>query len=144
MEWLNVFGLVMVAVIMIPNILFAMKCKDGFVNKWNNKCVETVEQIGRFGCFGFMIINIPGTRFGWWSDEAFAVYLVVDAVLVTLYCVIWAVCFRKSSVFRALALSIIPSVLFLFSGIMSRSILLTIAAVLFAPSHILISYQNAK
>ena len=144
MEWLNVFGLVMVAVIMIPNILFAMKCKDGFVNQWNNKSVETVEQIGRFGCFGFMIINIPGTWFGWWSDEAFAVYLVVDAVLVTLYCVIWAVCFRKSSVFRALALSIIPSVLFLFSGIMSRSILLTIAAVLFAPSHILISYQNAK
>ncbi len=144
MEWLNVFGLVMVAVIMIPNILFAMKCKDGFVNKWNNKSVETVEQIGRFGCFGFMIINIPGTWFGWWSDEAFAVYLVVDAVLVTLYCVIWAVCFRKSSVFRALALSIIPSVLFLFSGIMSRSILLTIAAALFAPSHILISYQNAK
>lgn len=144
MEWLNVFGLVMVAVIMIPNILFAMKCKDGFVNKWNNKSVETVEQIGRFGCFGFMIINIPGTWFGWWSDEAFAVYLVVDAVLVTLYCVIWAVCFRKSSVFRALALSIIPSVLFLFSGIMSRSILLTIAALLFAPSHILISYQNAK
>lgn len=144
MEWLNVFGLVMVAVIMIPNILFAMKCKDGFVNKWNNKSVETVEQIGRFGCFGFMVINIPGTWFGWWSDEAFAVYLVVDAVLVTLYCVIWAVCFRKSSVFRALALSIIPSVLFLFSGIMSRSILLTIAAVLFAPSHILISYQNAK
>lgn len=144
MEWLNVFGLVMVAVIMIPNILFAMKCKGGFVNKWNNKSVETVEQIGRFGCFGFMIINIPGTWFGWWSDEAFAVYLVVDAVLVTLYCVIWAVCFRKSSVFRALALSIIPSVLFLFSGIMSRSILLTIAAVLFAPSHILISYQNAK
>ena len=144
MEWLNVFGLVMAAVIMIPNVLFAMKCKDGFVNKWNNKSVETVEQIGRFGCFGFMIINIPGTWFGWWSDEAFAVYLVVDAVLVTLYCVIWAVCFRKSSVFRALALSIIPSVLFLFSGIMSRSILLTIAAVLFAPSHILISYQNAK
>ena len=144
MEWLNVFGLVMVAVIMIPNMLFAMKCKDGFVNKWNNKSVETVEQIGRFGCFGFMIINIPGTWFGWWSDEVFAVYLVVDAVLVTLYCVIWAVCFRKSSVFRALALSIIPSVLFLFSGIMSRSILLTIAAVLFAPSHILISYQNAK
>lgn len=144
MNWFNIFGLIMVAVIMIPNILFAMKCKDGFVNKWNNKFVETVEQIGRFGCFGFMIINIPGTWFGWWSDEAFAVYLMVDAVLVTLYCVIWAICFRKSSVFRALALSIIPSVLFLFSGIMSRSILLTIAAVLFAPSHIMLSYQNAK
>ena len=32
---------------------------------------------------------------------------------------------------------------FLFSGIMSRSILLMMAAVLFAPCHILISYKNA-
>ena len=144
MNWFNIYGLIMVAVIMIPNILFAIRCKDGFDNKWNNKWVETVEQIGRFGCFGFMVFNIPGTWFGWWSDEAFALYLIVDAVLVILYCAIWAICFRKSSVFRALALSIIPSILFLFSGIMSRSILLTAAAVLFAPSHITLSYQNAK
>ena len=27
---------------------------------------------------GFMIINIPGTWFGWWSDEALAIYLIVD------------------------------------------------------------------
>ncbi|MGN0552722.1 MAG: hypothetical protein ACI4I1_05020 [Oscillospiraceae bacterium] len=132
------------AVIMIPNIIFAIKCKDGFENKWNNKLVETAEQIGRFGCFGFMIINIPGTWYGWWSDEAFAVYLIADVILVLAYCVIWIVCFRKNSIFKALALSIIPSVLFLFSGIMSRSVLLIISAVIFAPSHIAISYKNAK
>ena len=122
----------------------AIKCKDGFDNKWNNKYVEVTEQVGRLGCFGFMIINIPGTWFGWWSDEAFAIYLIVDAILVVLYCAIWIICFKKSSIFRALALSVIPSVLFLFSGIMSRSILLLIAAILFAPSHILLSYKNAK
>ena len=33
--------------------------------------------------------------------------------------------------------------LFLFSGIMSRSVLLTVAAVIFAPCHILLSYKNA-
>ena len=91
----------------------AIKCKDGFDNKWNNKYVEVTEQVGRLGCFGFMIINIPGTWFGWWSDEA-------------------------------LALSIIPSMLFLFSGIMSRSVLLIIASVLFASSHIVIAYKNVK
>ena len=144
MEWINIFGLIFIVVIMIPNIIFSIKCKDGFANKWKNKFVEMIEQIGRFGCFGFMIINIPGTWFGWWSDEAFAVYLIVDTILAALYCLIWIVCFRKNSVFRALALSIIPSVLFLFSGIMSRSVLLIIAAVLFAPSHIAISYKNAK
>ena len=64
MEWFNVFGLIFIAVIMIPNVVFAIKCKDGFDNKWNNKYVEVIEQVGRLGCFGFMIINIPGTCFG--------------------------------------------------------------------------------
>ena len=62
MDWLNIFGLIMIAVIMIPNIIFAVRCKEGFQNKWSNKFVEVAEQIGRFGCFGFMIINIPGDR----------------------------------------------------------------------------------
>lgn len=91
-----------------------------------------------------MIVNIPGTCFGWWSDEAFALYLIADTLLVLLYCLIWILCFKKNSLFRALALSIIPSILFLFSGIMSRSVLLILSAALFAPSHIAISYKNAK
>lgn len=143
MVWFNVFGLAFVAVIMIPNIVFAVKCRDGFENMWSNKAVETFEQIGRYGCFFTMIINIPGTAFGFRSDEAFAVYLIADAVLVLAYCGIWIVCFKRNNIFRALALSIIPSVIFLFSGIMSRSVLLMISAVIFAPCHILISYKNA-
>ena len=144
MACINPFGLAFIAVIMIPNVIFALKCRDGFDNKWHHPIVETLERIGRFGCLGLMIVNIPGTCFGWWSDEAFALYLAVDAVLVILYCAIWMMLFRRNCLFRALALSIIPSVLFLFSGIMSRSVLLPIAAVLFAPCHIMISYQNAK
>ena len=144
MNALNIFGLIMIAVIMIPNIIFAIRYKEGFENKWNNKIVAVAEQIGRFGCFAFMIVNIPGTWFGWWSDETFAIYLIVDTILVILYCTIWIICFKNNSIFRALALSVIPSVLFLFSGIMSRSILLIVASILFAPSHILLSYKNAK
>ena len=144
MEWIYIFGAVFIAVIMIPNIIYALKCRDGFENKWNNKGVEVVEQIGRFGCFGFMVVNISGTWFGWWSDNAFSIYLIVNMVLIILYCGIWMICFRKNTVFRALALSIIPSVIFLFSGIMSRSILLIITSLLFAPAHILSSYKNAK
>ena len=144
MEWFNVFGLVFIVVIMIPNIVFAVRCKDDFENKWNNKVIELIEQIGRFGCIGFMIFNVPGTWFGWWSNEAFAIYLIIDVLLIFLYCAIWFIFWKKNNVFRALALSIIPSVIFLFSGIMSRSILLIFATILFAPAHILISYKNAK
>ena len=144
MEWFNVFGLVFIVVIMIPNIVFAVRCKDGFENKWNNKVIEIIEQIGRFSCLGFMIFNVPGTWFGWASNESFALYLILDALLVTLYCVLWIVCWKKKGIFKALALSIIPSTVFLISGIMSRSILLIVAALLFAPAHIFISSQNAK
>lgn len=144
MDWFNVFGLVFITVIMIPNIIFAVKHKGTFENKYQNKAIEIIEQIGRFGCFGFMIFNIPSTWFGWWSDEAFATYLIVDALLIALYCTIWIICWSKNNVFKALALSIIPSSVFLFSGIMSRSVLLILSALLFAPIHILISYKNAK
>lgn len=144
MGWINIFGIVFMVIIMIPNVVFALKCRDGFENRQKNKIIEVLEQVGRYGCFAFMVINIPRTRFGFRSDEAFALYLIVDAVLIVAYCVIWAVCFRKNGVFRALSLSVIPSVIFLFSGIMSRSVLLMISAIVFAPCHILISYKNAK
>lgn len=144
MEWFNPFGLVFITIIMIPNIVFAIRCKDGFTNNYRNKTVELVEQIGRYGCFGFMIFNFPGTWFGWASNEAFALYLILDALLVALYCILWIVCWKKNGMFKVLALSVIPSVVFLISGIISRSILLTVAALLFAPAHTFISYQNAK
>ena len=144
MEWFNIFGLAFITAIMIPNIIFALKHKEAFENRYHNKTIEIIEQIGRFGCFGFMIFNIPTTWFGWWSDEAFAIYLMVDAVLIVLYCTIWVIYWRKNNVFKAMALSIIPSAIFLFSGIMCRSILLIISSLLFAPAHIFISYKNAS
>lgn len=144
MPWLNPYGLVMVAVILIPNLLFAIKCKDGFENSFHNPAVETLEQIGRFGCFGFMIFTIPGTAQGWTSHSAFVLYLVADAALAAIYCAVWAVCFRKSSLFRALALSILPSILFLVSAILTRSWPLLLSALIFAPCHIWISVQNTR
>ena len=144
MEYVNIFGIAFMAIIMIPNIIFAVRNKEGFNNKWKNRFAEITEQIGRLGCFAFMIINIPGTWFGWWSEEGFVLYLIGDSLLVIIYCVIWCICFNKNSLFRALSLSIIPSVLFMFSGIMSRSVLLVISSLLFAPSHIMISYKNAR
>lgn len=44
---------------------------------------------------------------------------------------------------KALSLSIIPSAIFLFSGVVLANIPLIVFAVLFAVNHILISYKNA-
>lgn len=144
MEWLNIFGLAFIIAIMIPNILFALWHRDAFENKYKNKTVEVIEQIGRYGCFAFMIFNIPNARIIERFDTALAVYLTVNTALAVLYCAIWVFHLRKSSVFGAMSLSIIPSVMFLFSGIMCMSAPLIVSSLLFMPSHILISYKNAK
>lgn len=143
MKGINLYGLAFMLVIMVPNMIFAAKNKNGFQNVWSNKAVEILEQIGRFGCFGFMVLTIPGCGFGFLSNEAFALYLVMDAVLTAIYCLVWIICFKKNSIFRALTLSIIPSVIFIVSGVLSHYWPLMISSVIFAPCHIVISYKNA-
>lgn len=49
------------AVIMAPNIVFAVKNKNDVSNTLSSKVVETFEQIGRYGCMAFMVFNIPYT-----------------------------------------------------------------------------------
>lgn len=144
MNWFNYYGAIFIVIMMIPNIIFCIKCKEELINHWDNKAVEIMEQIGRFSCFGLMIINIPGTYYGLWFDNALLVYIIIDSLLLTVYSIIWIIYFKKNSIFKALFLSIIPSIIFLFSGIMFSSILLIIAAVIFASAHITISYKNAK
>ncbi|HBP43719.1 MAG TPA: hypothetical protein DD621_03490 [Clostridiales bacterium] len=139
----NYIGLIIICLIMIPNIIFAFTNRDGFINIYKNKGVEICEQIGRYGCFIFMIVNIPYTYFNFWFTNAMIVYAIVNTLLVFGYLVIWIACFKKNSVFKSLSLSILPSVMFLFSGVMLASIPLIICALIFAPTHILISYKNS-
>ena len=117
MEWFNIYGFIFKIAIMIPNIIFAIKNGTQIENKYKNRLVESIEQIGRFGCICFMIFNIPMTCFEWWADNVFTLYLIVDALLIVLYIIIWIFCWHKNNIFKALSLSIIPSILFLFSGV---------------------------
>ena len=132
MTYLNFFGLILMILIMIPNIIYAIKYKGDFgklpqTKFW--KILEVFEQIGRYGCFACMIFNIPGTYFGFTSVNLFSTYLIVDFVLVFAYCIVWI---------------FLPSFVFFFSGILSRSLLLTFSALIFAPCHIAISVKGCN
>lgn len=144
MRWFNGYGAIFVFLLLVPNIVFAMTHKDGFENRWRNRMVEILEQIGRFGSFCFMFLCLPFACRGWWFDGAKAVYLSLGTVLVFLYLMGWILLWKEDSVRKSLWLSVLPSLLFLESGILTANIPLILAAVLFAPCHITISYQNAR
>ena len=143
MLWFNFIGLIFVVIILIPNIIFAYTNKDGFQNYYHNKIVETLEQIGRFGCFIFMFLTPPFLNLGFKINGAKTAYIITGAILVALYCLGWIVFRKESSVRKSLALSILPSILFLESGILSLNFTLIVLALIFATCHIIISYKNA-
>lgn len=141
MGWFNYYGLAIMAIIMIPNIVYFAKRKSDD-SAYNNKAVTIVEQIGRYGCFAFMICNVPYTYFNFWFDYALIVYLSVNGALCLAYLVFWAVYRNADCMPKAIALSVIPSCVFLFSGVVLLSIPLIVFSVMFAASHIFISVKS--
>ncbi len=143
MGWFNYYGLAVMAIIMIPNIVYAVKHANDGGDTYNDKAVIIAEQIGRYGCFVFMIFNIPYTYFDFWFDHALVVYLSVNGALCLAYLIFWVICRNGNDKLKALSLSIIPSCVFLFCGIVVASIPLVVFAVVFAVNHILISCKNS-
>lgn len=70
----NFYGLIAVVTILVPNLMWAMGKKGEFTEYYNNKLVSVLEQIGRFGCFITMIVNIPYTYFGYFFEYGNLVY----------------------------------------------------------------------
>lgn len=141
MGWFNYYGLAIMAIIMIPNIVYAVKNKTAAA-AYHNKIAEIFEQIGRYGCFVLMIFNIPYAYFDFWFDRALSLYLCVNGGLCLAYLVFWAVCGKSRGMLKALSLSIIPAAVFLFSGVMLAYIPLIVFAAIFGAAHITISYKS--
>ena len=142
MSWFNYYGLAIMVIILVPNIVYAVKHKNDAVNAYHNKAVEVLENIGRYGCFVLMIFNIPYTYFNFWFQYGLTVYLSVNGGLCLAYLIFWLICWNKNGKLKALSLSILPSCIFLLSGIILAYIPLIAFAVLFAITHILMSYKN--
>lgn len=141
MDCVNLYGLTIMAIIMIPNVIFAIKVNN-FENKYNNKLVEVIEQIGRVGSMILMIVNVQFWEYGYWFINGKIVYMVVTGVLACIYCIIWASFFRKTTFMKSIWLAIIPTLIFLVSGIVELKVLLIITAIFFGASHIIITYNN--
>lgn len=141
---INFYGLIFIAAIMVPNIVFAATHKNGFTNYYQNKTVEVFEQIGRTGCFVFVFFNINVLVKAKLSCGCLIAYLVSGGVLTLTYILGWIILWKENSLKKSLLLSVVPALLFFVCGSISLNIPLIVFAVIFAPCHIFISYKNAK
>lgn len=137
--WINVFGIIIVSVMLIPNILYCIKIKN-FQNRYENAAVNMAEQIGRYLSMALMIFPIGISGFS--NVGCMLVYLIANTVLLLLYLIIWLFYFKSKSLHKALLLAIIPMVIFLISGITLTHWGLILVSVIFGISHIIVTYKN--
>ena len=140
--WINVFGAAIVGLMLIPNA-YAMKNKDE-KNLCKNKLMNIIEQAGRYGCIIFMWLPLFVWEFGFNSKLEMIAYMALNAVLILAYWIAFLIYFKKKNIPLAIILAVIPSCIFLISGILLRHWLLVCFAILFAIGHIYVTKKNAE
>lgn len=139
--WLNVYGLILVILLLIPNIIYAIKFKDK-KNQCTSKLMNTLEQIGRYACMFLMVFNIGIAEFGFGSIEAFLGYGIGNVLLMAAYWITWMLYFHKQTFGKQIALAVLPTCLFLLSGITMRHYLLILFGAVFGVGHIYVTSKN--
>lgn len=139
----SIFGLIDVILILIPNIIYALTKGKNKKNKCDNRLMNILEQIGRYACMFFMIFNMSGSEFGFTDLGLFIIYAFgMPALIIFAYWIVWIVYFIKERYWEQIALAVIPTAIFLLSGIMLQYWPLIVAAIVFGVAHIYVTSRN--
>lgn len=141
-SWMNLLGLIIVVLMLVPNMIYAVRFR-GVQNRCTNRTVNILEQVGRYGSMLFMVVN-PFGEYGFSSVGAFLTYLFGNGILLLGYWIVWMLYFWKQKPWKSMTLAVLPTLMFLLSGITLESVLLTASAVIFGAAHIYITWQNVK
>lgn len=141
--WINIVGLIIVVLILVPNIIYMLKFRN-MENHCKNKMMNILEQSGRYASMVLMIFDIGIVEFGFASLETFLIYILGNSILLLAYWIIWGMYFIKVTRWKSMTLAIIPTAIFLISGITLSHILLVISSAIFGVGHLYITYKNAE
>ena len=141
--WINLFGGAIVLLILIPNVVYAIKNKNE-QNLCKNEAMNLIEQIGRYACIVLMWLPLLVWKFAFASVLEMLVYFIGNGALLAAYWLLFAFYFKKRTATHAIALALLPTCMFLLSGILLRHWLLVGFAILFGVGHIYVTYENVK
>lgn len=142
-SWINGWGAMIVIIMLVPNIIFGIK-NPYLENKCENVIMNTIEQVGRYTSMILMIVPVLVEKFDFKSVFEMIFYIVVTSALLLLYLLVWFFYLKSQSTNKAILLALLPTMIFVISGILLRHWLLMIAGILFGIGHIFVTLQNSK
>lgn len=137
--WINICGIIIVILMLIPNIIYAYKNKN-IENKYNNKTINIIEQIGRY--LSIILIIFPIGISGFKSVLYMLIYSIGNSILLLLYIIIWIHYFKNKTLLKSIFLALLPTIIFFISGVTLNHVGLIMSSIIFGFSHILITYEN--
>ena len=162
--WINGFGLLLILLLLFPNIIYAVKFHSGKhrntgVDKKEEllerkgehggraskgidrkiELVEWMEQLGRYSCMFLMIFDVGVGKLGFPSVLGFLIYAIGNMLLLVAYWLVWMFYIRRQDFGKKVALAVIPTMMFLISGVTLRYLLLIFSSLIFGASHIYIT-----
>lgn len=140
---INLAGGIIVALMLVPNVLYALRTPRT-ENKCTNKAMNLLEQAGRYGSMALMVFPLGVWKFGFSSVAAMLAYLFGNGALLLSYWACWIFHFRRPEKKLALILAVLPTGIFLLSGLTLRHWLLVLAAVMFGTGHVFVTLENNK
>lgn len=141
--WINIFGLILLVLMLIPNVIYAIKHHNES-NHCQSRLINVLEQTGRYGCMLLMVFNIGLSKFSFPSVAGMLIYFFGNGLLLLGYWVCWALYLKKPQSSLTMALAILPTCIFLLSGLTLKHWLLVLAAIIFGISHIYITRINNR
>ena len=141
--FINLAAAVLVCILLIPNLIYAVKGpKRG--ETAGKKGILILEQLGRYVSILLMVLPLWVWEFGFRSVFLMLLYFLGNGVLTITYLAVWVFYFRFPTRRKAMALAILPTGIFLLSGLSLRHWLLVCSSLLFGFTHIYITWQNNK
>jgi hypothetical protein len=88
--WINLFGMAIVLLMLIPNIIYAVRNKHE-KNLCTNRFMNVTEQIGRYACIVLMWLPLLVWKFGFASEYGLILYLAGNGALLIAYWILFAI-----------------------------------------------------
>lgn len=143
MEYFNRYGIPVLAVLLIPNIIFAIVNKEEKNDSVPlNRGLKAFEQIGRIATIFFMIFSLGIVGKGFLSDYMRNFWIITVAFLLVFYILCWIFYYRSRAHSLAMALAIVPSIIFILTGLLEQDPPLLMFGIVFAIGHIYVTSKT--
>lgn len=104
--------------------------------------IGIIESLGRYACMILMIVPFGVLKFEFSNKENFMIYTVGNIALLVAYWLVWSLFLKKRTFKRAIILAILPTCIFLLTGLTLDHWWLVLASLVFGVCHAGITLES--